>query len=74
MFFTPPNKNFLIVFKLDTWSRDLKSDFTLKDCLFQGVKLAKNADPDKYLYTVYGIGFDPRSEFLLTDGSMSSSA
>ena len=42
MFFTPPNKNFLIVFKLDTWSRDLKSDFTLNDCLFGGVKLAKS--------------------------------
>ena len=42
MFFTPPDKNFLIVFKLDTWSRDLKSDFTLNDCLFGGVKLAKS--------------------------------
>ena len=23
--------------------------FTLKDCLFGGVKLAKTADPDKYV-------------------------
>ena len=23
-------------------------DFTLKDCLFRGDKLAENADPDKY--------------------------
>ena len=42
MFFTPPNKIFLIVFKLDTWSQNLKSDFTLNDCLFGGVKLAKS--------------------------------
>ena len=38
--------------------------------LFGGVKLAKNADPDKYLCTGYGIGFDSRSEFLFTDGIM----
>ena len=40
------------------WSRDLISDFTLKDCLFGGVELAKNDDPDKYVNTGYGIGFD----------------
>ena len=38
-----------IVYKLDTRSRDLNSDFTLKDYLFGGVKLAKNSDPDKYI-------------------------
>ena len=32
--------------------------------------LAKNADPDEYVYIGYGIGFYPRSEFLLLDGSM----
>ena len=36
----------------------------MKDCWFGGVKLAKNADPDKY------IGFDLHSEFSLLDGSM----
>ena len=30
----------------------------------------KNADPDKYKYSGYGIGFDLRSEFSLPDGSM----
>ena len=46
--YAPPNIiYFFIVFELDTWSRDLNSDFTLKDCLFGGVKLAKYADPDK---------------------------
>ena len=62
--------NFFIVYKLDAGSRDLNSDFTLKDCLFEGVKLAKNVDPDKYVYTGYGIGLDSRSEFSLTDGSV----
>ena len=38
--FTPPNMiNFFIAYKLDRWSSDLNSDFTLKDSLFGGVKL-----------------------------------
>ena len=32
--------------------------FTLKGCLLGGVKLAKNADPDKYVYNSYGTGLD----------------
>ena len=51
-------------------SRDLNSDFTLKDCLFGGAKLAKYAGPDKYVHIGYGIGFDSRSEFSLSDGSV----
>ena len=47
-------KNFFIVYESDTWSRDLNSDLTLKECLFRGVILAKNADPDKYVYSGYG--------------------
>ena len=43
----------------------MNSDFPLKDCLFGGVKLAKNADPDKYVYSGYGIGFDSCSFFLI---------
>ena len=46
-------------------SRDLNYDFTLMGCLFGGVKLAKNADTDKYVYSVYYIGFDSRSLFSL---------
>ena len=68
---TPPNRNnFFIVYELDTWSRDLNSDFTLKDCLFGGVKLAKNTDPDKYVYSGYGIGFALRSKFSLRNSSV----
>ena len=49
--FTPNNiVNLFIVFNLDRWSRDLNTDFTLKDCLFGAVKLTKNADPDKYKF------------------------
>ena len=48
-------------------SRDLNSNFTLKDCLLGGAKSAKNADPDKFVYGGYGIGFDSRSLFSLPD-------
>ena len=74
--FTPPDIiNVFIVYELDTWSRDLNSDFTLNDCLFGGVKLAKIANliqtsnPDKYVYTDYSIGFCSHSDFPLPDGS-----
>ena len=33
------------------------------------MKLTKNADPNKYGYTDYGIWFDPRSQFSLPDGN-----
>ena len=42
----------------------------LKDC-FGGVKLVKNADQDKYVYSGYDIGFDLRSEFSLPNGNIS---
>ena len=38
--------------------------------MFGSVKLTKNADPDKYKYSGYGIGFGSLSEFLLNDGSV----
>ena len=36
---------------------------TLGNCLFGAVSLTKNADIDKYKYSVYGIGFDWHGEF-----------
>ena len=36
--------------------------------------MAKNSDPDKYLYTDYGIGFDSRLVFSLSVGSMGKNA
>ena len=69
--FTPNNVvNLFIVYELGIWSRDLNTDFTLKDCLFGAVKLTKNTDPDKFKCSGYGIGLDSRSEFSLSDGSM----
>ena len=57
--FTPKNVvSLFTVYELNTWSRDLNTDFTLKDCLFGAVMLNKNADPDKYNYSGYSIGFD----------------
>ena len=51
----------------------MDTDFTLGNCLFGSVKLTKNANPDKYKYSDYGIGFDSRSEYLLSDGSYGKS-
>ena len=50
--------------------RNLNPDFTLNNCLFGSVMLTKNVDLDKYIYSGYDIGFDSRSEFSFTDGSM----
>ena len=61
---------FFIVYKLDASSRNLNSNYTLKDCLFEGVKLARNSDPNKYAYGGYVIGFNSRSKFSLPDGSV----
>ena len=36
--------------------------------LFEAVKLTKNADPKKYSYSLYGIGFVARRSFSLSDG------
>ena len=59
----------LISYALSPWLRNLNTEFTSFNCLFGSVNLTKNADPDKYKYSGYGIGFDSCSEFLFTDGS-----
>ena len=43
--------NLFIVYNLDTWSQDINTEFTLKNCLFGSVKLTRNADLDKYKYS-----------------------
>ena len=58
LIFTPPNIiDFVVVYKLDIWSWDLNSDFTINDCLLRGIKLGKDVDPDKFIYSDYGVGF-----------------
>ena len=66
-----PNKliNLYISYTLDSQLKILNTDFTLSNCLFGSLKLTKNPDLGKYKFKGYGIGFDPRSEFLITDGS-----
>ena len=51
---------FSIIYEINIWSCDLNLDFTLKDCLFEAVKLTVNPDTKKYSYSGYGIGFDSR--------------
>ena len=60
----------MIVYELDSWLQDLSTHFTLGGCLFSGVKLTKNADPDKYPYNGFGIGFNARGQYSLPDGSV----
>ena len=60
--FTPRNAvNLFIAYVLDACSRDLNTDFTLKDCYFGTVKLSKHVYPDKYSYSGCCIAFDSRS-------------
>ena len=49
--------NLYITYILNPWLRHLNTHFTLKNSLFGSVKLAKNADPDKYRQSGYNIGF-----------------
>ena len=39
----------------------------MQNSLFGSVKLTKNTDPDKYCYSAYGISFDVRRTFSLTN-------
>ena len=43
--------------------------FKSGNSLFGAVKLTKNADPDRCRYSGYGIGFDTRGSFSLSDSS-----
>ena len=57
--YTPNNVvSLYTVYELDMWSEDLNANFTLQDCLFGNVRVTKNADPNKYLYSGCGVGFD----------------
>ena len=57
--FTPKSVlNLFIVCEIGVRSQDLNTAFTLKDFFFGAVKLTKNANPDKYSYSEYGVGCD----------------
>ena len=59
--------NIYTVYELGASSSHV-NDPTLKNCLFGAVTLTKNADIDKYGYSVYGIGFDRRGSFSFPGG------
>ena len=62
--------NLYISYTLNPQLRNLNTDYTLGNCLFGSVKLTKNADVDKYMFSNYNIGFDFRSHYLFTGGSI----
>ena len=62
--------NLSISYTLGPQLKKLNIGLTLSNCLFGSVNLTKNADLGKYRYSGYGIGFDSRSEFPLSDGSV----
>ena len=59
-----------VSYKLGICSKNLNTDFAIGNCLFEAVMLTKNADPHKYKYSSYGIGFECRLELLFAKGSM----
>ena len=61
--------NLYISYSLGPQLKNLKTDFTLGNCLFGSVKPNKIVDLEKYKFTGYGIRFDTHSEFLFTDRS-----
>ena len=61
---------FFVLYELDSWPRDLSTDFTLGGCLVGDVKLTKNAYLYKYPYSSYGTGFDTQIEYSLRDSSV----
>ena len=62
--------NISIVYGLGASSSRI-NDSTLKNCLFGAVTLTKNTDIDKYGYSIYGIGFDRRSNYSFPGGGFS---
>ena len=48
------------------------ADPTVRNTLFDAVRLTENVDIDKYQYSGYGIGFDRRRAFSFPGGGFSS--
>ena len=53
----------ITVLEINLWSYVQDADFTLGNSSFGAVKLPKNADPEKYFYSGYSIGFGAREIF-----------
>ena len=61
--------NICVFYEIDLWSNIQGAGFALGNSLFGAVKLIKNADPDKYRYSCYGIRFDAPGFFSSLHGS-----
>ena len=64
---------FFIVSEFHLWPQDLNTDFDSWSWLFGDFNLTKNADPSKYLYSGFGVEFDPHGQNPLPDISVGSS-
>ena len=62
-----PKVIIFIVYKLNTHT--INTDFALKDCLFGSVKITKDKEPDNYVYSGFGTGFDCQSTFSQSYGT-----
>ena len=55
--------NLFVIYKLDVWSRDLNTKFTVDICFFGAVKLTKNFDPSKCGYSIMVLDLMPAHNF-----------
>ena len=58
--------NIYVVYKLDPISSTRNTDYTIQKALFGAMKITKDADYSKNIYTGYGLCFDEGSEFSHT--------
>ena len=61
--------NLYFAYEIKFWPFSRTNHFTIANCSFEAVQLTKNPDPDKNFNSGYGIGFDVRPTFSLSNGS-----
>ena len=64
-----PSPNIYVAYEMNLWPSTQGANFALVNVFFQAVKLAKNADLNEFIYFVYGIGFDVRGGFVLSNSN-----
>ena len=62
-----PSVNYVGTKARVTFNRDISSYPTLENSLFGAVKLTKHIDIDLHKYSEYGIGFDRKGFFSISD-------
>ena len=60
--------NIYIVYEINSRLLSVDKDFALGNSIVGAVTLLTNPDPDRYLYSRKGIGFDAHGSFSLSDG------